>query len=57
MPKVVNKPLNTVATTRLTKRDYQNLKNLAYQDNTTITFLFRKLILNYLESQVKIPVN
>ena len=50
MPKIVNKPLNTVATTRLTKRDYQKLKNLACQDNTTITSLFRKLILNYLET-------
>jgi predicted DNA-binding ribbon-helix-helix protein len=56
MPKIVNKPLNIVATTRLNKRDYQSLKSLACQDNITITSLFRKVILKYLETQQKIPV-
>lgn len=56
MPKFVNKPLNTVATTRLNRKEYEILKSFAKQDNITITSLFRNLILNYLESQLKIPV-
>lgn len=56
MPKIVNKPLNTVATTRLNRRDYEILKSFAEQDNMTITSLFRKLIMSYLETQLKMPV-
>lgn len=44
MPKIIDKPLNHIISTRLSNKDYEQLVNTAKLHKLTITSLIRKLI-------------
>lgn len=49
MPKITNKPLNHIVSTRLNNKDYEQLINTAKLHKLTTTNLIRKLVVEYLK--------
>ncbi|PHJ58181.1 hypothetical protein VF04_29280 [Nostoc linckia z7] len=48
MPKITDKPLNNIISTRLNNKDYEQLVNTAKLHKLTITSLIRKLVVECL---------
>jgi predicted DNA-binding ribbon-helix-helix protein len=56
MPKITDKPLNHIISTRLSNKDYKQLVNTAKLHKLTITSLIRKLVREYVDKlNRKIP--
>jgi uncharacterized iron-regulated protein len=56
MPKITDKPLNHIISTRLSNKDYEQLVNTAKLHKLTITSLIRKLVREYFDKlNRKIP--
>lgn len=53
MPKITDKPLNHIISTRLNNKDYEQLVNIAELHKLTITSLIRKLIREYVDKLTK----
>ena len=53
MPKITDKPLNHIASTRLNNKDYEQLVNTAKLHKLTITSLIRKLVIEYVDKVTK----
>lgn len=49
MSKLINNPLNHVLTTRLNDYDYNLLFKLAKTNKSTIAYLIRKIIIEYID--------
>lgn len=49
MPKITDKPLNHIISTRLSNKDYEQLVNTAKLHKLTITSLIRKLVVECLK--------
>lgn len=56
MPKITDKPLSHIVSTRLNNKDYEQLVNIAKLHKLTNTSLIRKLIVEYIDKlNRKIP--
>ena len=56
MPKITDKPLNHIVSTRLNNKDYEQLINTAKLHKLTSTSLIRKLVIEYIDKlNRKIP--
>jgi uncharacterized iron-regulated protein len=53
MPKITDKPLNYIISTRLSNKDYEQLINAAKLHKLTITSLIRKLVREYIDKVTK----
>ena len=53
MPKITDKPLNNIISTRLNNKDYEQLLNTAKLHKLTITSLIRKLVREYIDKVTK----
>ena len=53
MPKITDKPLNHIISTRLSNKDYEQLVNIAKLHKLTITSLIRKLVREYIDKVAK----
>ncbi len=53
MPKITDKPLNHIISTRLSNKDYEQLVSTAELHKLTITSLIRKLVREYVDKVTK----
>ncbi|MEA5605073.1 hypothetical protein [Nostoc sp. UHCC 0252] len=53
MPKITDKALNNIISTRLSNKDYEQLVNTAKLHKLTITSLIRKLVREYVDKITK----